>query len=93
MAVERIGLARDLSSTAEVQFEFEAESKNGLRMQPLGSSAGGNDKIRTQQFEFKLPIRDVKAFHLRTRPIKTMEYQNVSLGTGTAATAVSEPKP
>ena len=44
-----------------------------------GPTAG---PVQMEQFEFDVPLDQIEAFRFRTRPIKTVEFRNVSLQPG-----------
>jgi hypothetical protein len=77
-----ISVARDASQSTNMQYDFVAETRGGSRFAPKGSQLSGTDRLLTQQFEFRMPLSDIKAFHLRSRPIRTVEYRNISLQPG-----------
>jgi len=77
-----ISLVGGPSQDKNLQFDFDAETKSGLRLDPTGGGISGTDEVRSQQFEFSVPIREITAFHLRTRPVRRVEFRNVSLHPG-----------
>ncbi len=76
-----ISLAGDSSANPIIkyQYDFEAETKGGQRLTRKGLTTLGIWNLSSQQYRFATPIRNVAAFRLRARPIRTVEFRNVSL--------------
>jgi serine/threonine protein kinase len=59
-----------------------SETTDGRRIEPTGTVESGPPEMRNGRFQFEVPLRQVKEFRLRTCPIRTVEYRNVSLQAG-----------
>jgi hypothetical protein len=76
-----VSLVRDLTQTADTQYDFCAETKDGRVLDPTGGWKSGADSAKTERFEFEAPIREIKEFRLRTRKIQSVTYTNVVVQT------------
>jgi len=76
-----IGFVQDRSQQrAEIQFDFIAIAKDGRQLNRSGITTTSQGKnLLVEQFEFDLPISEVESFRLRSRPIRTTVYRNVTL--------------
>ena len=79
-----IGIAEDWSRTATTQYGVVATTVDGRTLDSLGTTRGGlaGGPVGMEQFEFDVPLDQIKEFHFRTRPIKCVEFKDVSLQPG-----------
>lgn len=75
-----VSMVRNASKSPNLQAGFEAITNDGRTLEPTTWSATGPENARTEAFEFDTPINQVKEFRLRTRPLQSIEFKNVSLG-------------
>jgi hypothetical protein len=79
-----ISITEDWSRAPATQFGFTATTKDGRELDNPSVMRGGpaSGPAGMEQFEFDVPLDQIKRFHFRTRPIKTVEFKNVSLQAG-----------
>ena len=79
-----IGIAEDWSRTATTQYGVVATTVDGRTLDSLGTTRGGlaGGPVGMEQFEFDVPLDQIKEFHFRTRPIKCVEFKDVPLQPG-----------
>jgi len=88
-----VSLARDLSvDSGDEQFDFVAVTKDGRRLDRVGASNGVSGKLKTEGCNFDVPLKQIKRFECRRRPIRTEVFRDVPLPTGEKpAEAASRP--
>ena len=79
-----ISVAENLNHVETTQLSFTATTKDGRELVNPSNTHGGprGGLVQMEQFEFDVPLEEIKTFHLRTRPIKSVEFKNVSLQLG-----------
>jgi hypothetical protein len=72
-------IAIDMKQDAARQFGVVVVTKAGRELEPKqrGYGGGNGEAVHVQRFVFATALADIAHFELRTRPIKTAEYQNV----------------
>jgi len=70
----------DRKQDPDRQFGVVAMTRDGREVQTSGGSTGGGvgEAVQVQQFGFASPLADIASFQLSTRPIKMVEFPNVS---------------
>jgi hypothetical protein len=83
----------DMKQDFSRQFGVVAVTRDGRALQPSGggSSGGIGEAVHVQQFIFAAPLADIVRFQLSTRPIKTVEFPNVSTKAKPAESASQTP--
>lgn len=56
------------------QLDFVAFTQDGRRLDRTSINSNGYDDLLTKRFVFDLPLSQVRAFGMRTRPIRTTEW-------------------
>jgi serine/threonine protein kinase len=74
-------IAVDTKQDAERQFGVEALTKDGRALQysRVESGGGNGQPVHVQRFSFAASLSEITHFRLSTRPVKTVDFQNVSL--------------
>lgn len=68
------------------QLDFVAITHDGRRLNRTSGTSQGYDQLHTKRFVFDIPLSEVRAFGIRTRPIRTTEWA-VPLSVNKSATA------
>jgi hypothetical protein len=76
-----VALAVDANRLNDRRFGVVAVTKDGRELMTGGSWSGNSDGsgVRVEEFDFNVPLADVKKFIIGTRPIRTNEWENVVL--------------
>lgn len=78
-----VQITRDTSfDTGNEQWDFVAHTVDGRRLTRHGISQFGSGTVRIEQFRFDTPLSQVVRFEIRSRPIRTAVWNNVSLSPG-----------
>jgi len=77
-----VSLVRNTAKGRDLQVDFAAEMTDGKLIEPSGTLESGLPEMRHERFQFDVPLGQIKEFRLRTCPIRTVEYRNVSLQAG-----------
>jgi serine/threonine protein kinase len=80
-----VSLVRNPAKGRALQVDFVAETTDGRLIEPSGTLESGPPEMRHGRFQFDVPLGQIKEFRLRTCPIRTVEYRNVSLQAGHSA--------
>jgi serine/threonine protein kinase len=56
------------------QLDFVAITHDGRRLNRTSGTSQGYDELHTKRFVFDIPLSEVRAFAIRTRPIRTTEW-------------------
>ncbi len=89
-----VPISIDLSRHRGMQYDFIALTKDGRQIASRGPSSGGpaGGPLLMQRFEFDSPLDRIKAFRFRTRPIRKVEFPNVSLRPADKPQTLSPPR-
>ena len=85
-----ISITRSDMEKPDTQYSFIALLRDGRELKHTGFGGGGYPNLTTETSTFPVALAEVKAFRLRTSPIKTVEFKNVPLQAG-AQTPAAEP--
>jgi len=89
-----ISVAKDMVRDSATQLSFTATAKDGRELDNPNRTWGGPaaGPVQMEQFEFDAPLDQIESFRLRTRPIRTVEFKNVSLRPGEKSDAKVVPE-
>ncbi|HWB59204.1 MAG TPA: ankyrin repeat domain-containing protein, partial [Chthoniobacteraceae bacterium] len=74
-----ISITRSDMEKPDTQYSFIALLRDGRELKHTGFGGGGFPNLTTETSTFPVALAEVKAFRLRTSPIKTVEFKNVPL--------------
>ncbi|MFA5864038.1 MAG: M56 family metallopeptidase [Phycisphaerae bacterium] len=77
-----VSLIRDRTKNPDTQFDFVAIKKDGKEIERRGGMSSGQETRLVETFTFACPLSEIKEFRLRTRPIRSIIFKNVSLEPG-----------
>ena len=69
----------------DTQYDILALTRNGREQERSGWGLSGYPGMANETFLFTAPIDAIRAFRIRTRPIRTVAFTNVVLATSTGA--------
>ena len=79
-----VSLAINAPERQNRSFGVIAIARDGRELIPIGGGTGGSADgtgVRSESFDFDLPLDQVAKFHIGTRPIRVMEWKDVVLPT------------
>ncbi|HUT28816.1 MAG TPA: M56 family metallopeptidase [Sedimentisphaerales bacterium] len=71
--------AADTQCRSDVQCRFLAVNESGQVFEPFATRGGGNADLFREEFEFKVPLKEIAHFKFQKRPVKVSRFENVSL--------------